>query len=838
MKKPKFKLDGATIQKLLVLHCEKLVLVVVLGIMAWLVYMGYSLPGLDADKTPVALARKSDETKKFIDDAQRWTAVVSEKRILPLDLVEKTGEGQTPSDPSKYPVLMPWKPEMFPKLSPRTDPKLLPPQHLIVHPVMGPLFSVFASEEEVDPTYPPIVDPDDSKPKKTKPKKKRGAPGDMYAGGYPGGSAYPGDTGSADGGSGSGYSGSSGGGYGRAARRSSRRSGGSEGPSQEDSGLGQLGPGMGGSMGSGMGGYAGMEGYGAPGMGGINPESIRGFQGNAQSGIGRHAAAMVVTAVVPYEKQLEEFANALNSSLDYDLQRDQPVYLGFAVERAEVPADNLEADPALLQWARINVKAAKIEQLGDPTPPGRWGQWAGVLTEVSDPAYLDANLTYPAPPFMQRDIWPLVTHPDVPLMPLASAMGTYEGTMRPPVSGGAGAAADKPVEDVPTIPGAMPGMSGAYGGSSDGGYGGMPGALGPMGSAMGGSMGPSRGMPGGMSMGGMSGYSGGSSAGGYGGSSMGGYGGSGYGGYGGYGEGGAGMTFAPPKYKLVRFTDTHVEEGKHYRYRLKVQLHDPNHPWITLPAPTLASLHEDVRARIRALDAEDAKKTTDPARPQRTFWIESDWSEPSDVVSLPSRSSFFAGSVKQPSASEIVPDKPRIANSQPEVKVLTSVWDPVKAVDVPAEETAYRGSTLNFTKDTKVIHPINHDPVDYKEYKFQTGGVVADLMGGEPIPKKNRSSTADPLTAPGELLIFDAQGNLRVRDEAEDIEEFRRQLVPEPDTKSLPAGAPGSDPYAAGGSDAPGYGGSGGSAYPGSSGYPGMGGRGSRGSRGSGSSRP
>jgi hypothetical protein len=203
-------------------------------------------------------------------------------------------------------------------------------------------------------------------------------------------------------------------------------------------------------------------------------------------------------------------------------------------------------------------------------------------------------------------------------------------------------------------------------------------------------------------------------------------------------------------------------------------------------------------------------------------------------VSLPSRSSFFAGTVAQSSASELVSDKPRVPNAQPSAKVLASVWDPAKVVDVPAEETAYRGSTLNFSKDTQVIHPVDHVPVDYKEYKFQTGGVVADLMGGESIPKKNRSSTADPLTVPGELLVFDAQGKLRVRNEVEDVEEFRRHLVPEPEKSTVPAGAPGSDPYGAAGSSDADYG-----AYGGSGGYggSGRGGRSSRGSRG-GSSPP
>jgi hypothetical protein len=300
----------------------------------------------------------------------------------------------------------------------------------------------------------------------------------------------------------------------------------------------------------------------------------------------------------------------------------------------------------------------------------------------------------------------------------------------------------------------------------------------------------------------------GSGMGGPGGISMGGDAAGGYGGYGGYGEGMGGMTISPPKYKLVRFTDTHVEPGKHYRYHMKVQLHDPNHPSVGFVPPTLASLHQDVQDRIKALDAADAKQPQDPTKlPYRTFWRESEeWSQPSEVVSLPPPSLFYAGTVKQPGGAELVPGKPKVPNTQPSVKVLTSVWDPVKVVDVPAEEPqAYRGSTLNFVKDAKVIHPLNHDVVEFKEYKFQTGGIIADLMGGEPIPKKDRGSSAAALEAPGEILVFDAAGNLRVRNETDDIEEFRRALVPEPDLKTLPGGAPGDDPYGAGSAEG-GYG--------------------------------
>jgi hypothetical protein len=258
----------------------------------------------------------------------------------------------------------------------------------------------------------------------------------------------------------------------------------------------------------------------------------------------------------------------------------------------------------------------------------------------------------------------------------------------------------------------------------------------------------------------------------------------------GYGMGGAAVE--PPKYKMVRFTDAHVEPGKFYRYRLKVLLHDPNHPQQGLAPPTLASLDEKVRARVRALDEADAAKpklANDV--PYRTFWITADeWSEPSAVVSLPTTRQYFAGSVDQPAAVEIVPGKPKVLSSQPKGKLLANVWDPEKVVDVPAEVDVFRGSILNFVQDAKVIHPVTHEIVDLEKYNFRTDAIVADLDGGEVIPPLDRKND-EPLKAPGEMLIFDATGNLYVQNETDDIESFRRFLLPKPDEKAPPAGQDG-----------------------------------------------
>jgi hypothetical protein len=460
----------------------------------------------------------------------------------------------------------------------------------------------------------------------------------------------------------------------------------------------------------------------------VNPESILGYE--ATEATAQETRAVVLMAVVPYEKQVEEFQNALASSLDYDKLRDSPMYLKYYVERADV-TDDPAADPATLKWDSLSVNAALDET----------ANWAGALQEIVDPAYLDERLTHPAPPFMQRELWDLLTHPEVPLPPMATAETTTEGRIGPRVRPGSRSA---PKDDAPTLDDFGPPRS-AMGGFNEGQpMPGMPMGRGPTMSA--GAPAGAEGSPMGMGMPGSE-----------------------------YGYAGSGVSVALPKYKLIRFTDTTVEAGRKYRYRLKILLHDPNHPHTNYTPPSPASLDPKVRERVKSLDA-------------KTFYVTSeDWSDPSPVVSLPSPYQYFAGSVTQPPTSEIVPGKPRVPNTvHPEAKALAVVWDPTKVADVGAETKVYRGSILNFVKDVDVIHPVTHQVVNLSKYTVATNAIVADILGGDEIPLLDKRSDKPPLTAPGELLIFDAEGNLHVQNETDDIEGFRRYLVPE--APDVPAG--------------------------------------------------
>src|SRR5205809_5418664 len=68
--------------------------------------------------------------------------------------------------------------------------------------------------------------------------------------------------------------------------------------------------------------------------------------------IARYLPTITIMAVVPIQKQTEEYDKKLSNSLDYDPRRDQPFYVTYGVQRsdvtdldpnAEIPADRWQS---------------------------------------------------------------------------------------------------------------------------------------------------------------------------------------------------------------------------------------------------------------------------------------------------------------------------------------------------------------------------------------------------------------------------------------------------------------------------------------------------------------
>lgn len=280
------------------------------------------------------------------------------------------------------------------------------------------------------------------------------------------------------------------------------------------------------------------------------------------------------------------------------------------------------------------------------------------------------------------------------------------------------------------------------------------------------------------------------------------------------GMGGMGMDpsqMDAPKYKLIRFFDFDVDPRKKYRYRVQVMIEDPNRPQEPTYAPDPRTLSAPVAQRVKA--AEEAE--TDPSR--RKYWRETDWSEPSGVVSLPQPERFLGGEVLAGRVLEI-----RDANKalpplvvpleEPAASVYPVVWDGARALEKPGnpdlpddpkkdieKPTAYRGTVLSFRKDTQVLRPDTLEVKLLEKHPFSTNAVVVDLRPSEPIRDglKKVGETKEPPKSAGEVLLLDRYGQLVVRNELDDDEEVRRLMFR--DEGAAPTEAGGADGMMPGG---------------------------------------
>ena len=140
---------------------------------------------------------------------------------------------------------------------------------------------------------------------------------------------------------------------------------------------------------------------------------------------------VVVTALVPVEKQEDAFNEALKKSVYYDPQNDCPQYGGYLVERVEVPGPSEAADP---DWTKAK-KCNSSEEMRKAM-----SQWAQTTTaDIVAPEYLDEYLTFPLGPLVGRQWGESVAHPpEIPILnpnDVRGGMGGLGGGMMPPGGG-------------------------------------------------------------------------------------------------------------------------------------------------------------------------------------------------------------------------------------------------------------------------------------------------------------------------------------------------------------------------------------------------------------------
>jgi hypothetical protein len=247
---------------------------------------------------------------------------------------------------------------------------------------------------------------------------------------------------------------------------------------------------------------------------------------------------------------------------------------------------------------------------------------------------------------------------------------------------------------------------------------------------------------------------------------------------GGYMSGGR-MPAPAADYKLFRFYDFDVVPEKRYKYRVKLYVRDPNHPQAPMPAPPVAYLEDDVVARIKKLDAEDAKKTQETGQLHQTYWVETEWSDWSPAGEVPPQYEIAAGPATPARTTVVQTVEVRDPGEEPEASVLALVFDKAKGADVPGLLPATRGSVLNFTGPANALHPVNMQVLPLGDYDFKTDVLVLDVRGGQQLPTTDKANIDHK--APGEVLLMDSEGALVVHNELDDIAEFSNNIFKEPE---------------------------------------------------------
>lgn len=503
---------------------------------------------------------------------------------------------------------------------------------------------------------------------------------------------------------------------------------------------------------------------------------------------------VVLTGLIEHRKQKEAYDTAFQEAAQWDPQRDYPDYVFYRVERAEVDP---RVETAELKWTPIHVmNMLALQDL-----------WLQPGVELVDPMYLppprgSVTLAYPLGPLQNREWGPEVAHPpEIPISEgpvtamAASGMPGMGGEMygmmtgkKKATSAGKGGKAEveeseeeaaKRIEaekkaraerrkkarqklmqqpdepDVFETPGA--GMAG-----------GMAGGMatpGPEMYGMGTTM-PRRRMPGGMPGGAMPGSMPGAMPG-MGSSTM-------------YPTmpGMRGARRRPGledeeateevqevEHLLFRFFDFTVQPGKHYRYRVKLVLANPNYGMLP------HFLEREGMEKVKTLDTE--------------------WSEPSPSVAVPLDSQVLAVSARAADGTATVmlvrfEEKDGAAAAEEFATVargqLLNYFDrefPESAMPgmmgAMGSAAAYPGSMMGpMGMPYAPGAAASKEDAPERKVNYVTNALLLDVMGGGRLPGRDRS-----LVEPGSILLLDAEGKLVVRNELDDLPEYQFHKPPE-----------------------------------------------------------
>ncbi len=727
----------------LVLYGEKIALTLAVLASGYLIYSGLSAGkdemGNRFNQTPDQLDQQIQNARSAISSGDWDKEKESYTQDTEKSFEQRAAEGQVNISASEYSMSRLLSPPINRNTKKREDPELYTATDLRAHALTGPV-AYTLPEGSVDPTAadePAVLEVKEEKKPTNKPK-RRNENNDPFAG-------IPGTEGAGDMSTMPGVEGGGGmmgamGGMGAqtsAVRRLRADRGQILGYRPGGGGAAAMGGDAGGDMTAAMSGAAGGNMAGAGG----SPASSDRPKG---SPVAVAHTIVGVTALVPFKKQFDEYERALAMRSGYDALRDRPDYIFMTVQRVDI-TDNPQQDEGEYAWedllnTRAHNRAAE--------------QWYGTANEIVDSTHLNEYISLTCPPVMMREISDLLRHPEIPL---AGQAPTDDSAVEEE--------ADENVDSNVPGSGRRPRRNdnntvGGPTGAGEGDMAGMPGM------GMGGDMS-------GMGMGGdMSGMGMGGAMGGMGGMGMG------------------GMSSADiPDYKMVRFFDFSAQTERTYRYRVQLWVEDPNLPntnpddeYADHRAPSEQTLDVNSLNRIKELQANAANGAV--------WFRKTEWSAPSEAITVPDPTMIAAGSVEAARETRSSTGATYV-DAEPLGILKPIVFDRQRAVDVPYDRNVSRGALLNFTADAEYGHPISEVINSLPGYNFQTNIIVGDLRGGEDLFKGTTYEKMfvddNAIFAPGEFVLFDKDGNLTVKTELDDVKLWQRYNY-QPDAPSDAAG--------------------------------------------------
>ncbi len=367
MKKPNIDLSKQGIQKFLLYHVEKIILVVGLVLLGLFFWLGFSTEKFDK-QTPKGLVDLSQRAHSHIVSDASWNEIAQFRKAddSAPERIEQAEGKLIPADAYPYEYVL-GTPVMTAGL--RKDPELNPPQYLMADSFPASVLLTTKGNDALNK----LDLADDSVADNAFGGGDRGDRDDR-GGGIGGGGGLPDDGG----------------------RRPDRGSSTPKKSSPRDDGVI--------AAGTVLPTHARQEIPGVrPNFVGLNPSSTRAWLCNVTA----------VTGVVRFENQMQKFNQVLASARGYYPKRDRPIYQYMQIMKQE------EGD-APDKWEDITDKIMEQQP----------ALYAGLAPEVVDPDFYDPVLTSPIPSMTQIDyrdycLWPLPGH-DLPAE--LNALKEFTGT--------------------------------------------------------------------------------------------------------------------------------------------------------------------------------------------------------------------------------------------------------------------------------------------------------------------------------------------------------------------------------------------------------------------------